>query len=80
MDILRNIIIIALIIACAALTIIILLQEGKSQGLGALSGSSDSYWGKNKGRSMEGHLVKITTGLVIFFMAAAAVLSMGFIQ
>lgn len=80
MEILRTVIIIALIIACIALTIIILLQEGKSQGLGALSGaaSPDSYWGKNKGRSMEGNLVKITTVLVVIFMVASCVLNTGF--
>ena len=38
------------------------MQEGKQQGLGgAISGAADSYWGKNKGRSMEGGLVRATT-------------------
>ena len=37
-----------------ALSAIILMQEGKSQGLGAISGMADTYWGKNKGRSIEG--------------------------
>ena len=38
-----------------ALSAIILMQEGKNQGLGALSGSADSYWQKNRGRSVEGN-------------------------
>ena len=33
------------------------MQEGKSAGLGAIAGAADTYWGKNKGRSMEGRLV-----------------------
>ncbi len=27
---------------------------GKSAGLGTIAGMADSYWGQNKGRSMEG--------------------------
>ena len=44
------------ILICVALTVVVLLQEGKSAGLGAISGMADTYWGKNKGRSMEGNL------------------------
>ena len=36
-------------------------QEGKSEGLsGTMSGMSESYWGKNKARTMQGMLVKLT--------------------
>ena len=64
------------IIVCIALTVIILMQEGKSAGLGAIAGAADTYWGKNKGRSMEGKLVKITTGLAVGFMLLAVVLNL----
>ena len=47
---------------------VILMQEGKSQGLGALGGIADSYWGKNKGRSMEGALEKFTKYGAMAFM------------
>lgn len=40
------------ILICVALTVVVLLQEGKSAGLGAISGMADTYWGKNKGRSL----------------------------
>jgi preprotein translocase subunit SecG len=63
------------IIICIALTVIILLQEGKSAGLGAISGVAESYWSKNKGRSMEGMLVKVTRVLVILFILISAVLN-----
>ncbi len=59
------------------MTVIILMQEGKSAGLGAIAGAADTYWGKNKGRSMEGMLVKITRVLVILFMLIAAILNIG---
>ena len=65
------------IIICIALTVIVLMQEGKQQGLGAIGGMADSYWGKNKGRSMEGMLVKVTTALVVLFMVISAVLCIG---
>ena len=61
-----------------AISAIILMQEGKSAGLGAISGVAESYWGKNKGRSMEGALVKITTGLAVGFMVLAVVLNLNF--
>ena len=61
------------------LSAIILMQEGKSAGLGAISGAAESYWGKNKGRSMEGTLVKITMWLAIAFMVLAVVLNISLI-
>lgn len=72
---LRIILTILFILVCVALAIIVLLQEGKSAGLGAISGAAESYWGKNKSRSMEGKMLKITTGLAIGFIALAVVLN-----
>ena len=65
------------IIISIALTVIILMQEGKSAGLGAIAGAADTYWGKNKGRSMEGRLVTGTKILVVLFIVIAAVLNLG---
>ena len=77
MAVLKTILTVALVLICIALTVIILMQEGKSAGLGALAGSSDSYWSKNKGRSMEGVLVKVTRVLVILFIVISCVLNIG---
>ena len=78
MAILKTILTVVFIIICVALTVIILLQEGKSAGLGSLSGQSlDSYWSRNKGRSKEGILIKITTAMVVLFFILAAVLNIG---
>ena len=60
---------------CLALIVIILLQEGKSAGLGSISGMADTYWGKNKGRSMEGTLEKFTKAAAVLFMVLAVVLN-----
>ncbi len=72
---LRTILTVIFILAGLAITVIVLMQEGKAQGLGAISGAADTYWGKNKGRSMEGMLVKATTALVVGFLVIAIVLN-----
>ena len=77
MAVLKTVLTVVFIIICIALTVIILLQEGKSAGLGAISGAADTYWGKNKGRSMEGALVKVTRVLVILFLLISIVLNIG---
>jgi len=77
-EILRIVLTVIFAIDCIGLTIIVLMQEGKSQGLGAIAGAADSYWGKNKGRSMEGGLVKATTVMAVLFFVLAAVLNMNF--
>ena len=76
MGVLRIILTVIYILICVALVILVLMQEGKTTGLGAISGAAESYWGKNNGRSMEGKLVKITTGLAIGFMVLAIVLNL----
>ena len=65
---LKTILTVVFIIVCIAITILVLMQEGKSQGLGAISGAAESYWGKNKGRSMEGMLVKLTKICAVLFI------------
>lgn len=77
MEILKTILTVIFIIVSLILTVVILMQEGKSAGLGAIAGAADTYWGKNKGRSMEGMLVKLTRVLVILFVVIAAVLNIG---
>lgn len=78
MQVLRTILTILFVIDCIALTVVVLMQEGKSQGLGAIAGAADTYWGKNKGRSMEGGLVKATTVMGVLFFVLAVVLNLNF--
>ena len=74
----RGILTFIFVVICVFLSAVILLQEGKSSGLGSISGMAESYWGKNKGRSMEGALVKITTGLAVGFMVISIILNLNF--
>lgn len=76
MEILKTVLMILFAIDCIALTVIVLLQEGKSAGLGTIAGAADTYWGQNKGRSMEGALVKSTKFLAVLFIVLAAVLNL----
>ncbi len=75
MGTLRLILTIIYIIDCVFLAVVVLMQEGKSAGLGSISGAAESYWGKNKGRSMEGKLVTITKVSAILFLVLSAVLN-----
>ena len=73
---LRIVLTIVFILVSVVLAAIVLMQEGKSAGLGVISGAADTYWGKNKGRSIEGKLEKITKLLAVAFMLLAIVLNL----
>lgn len=77
MAILRIILIVAFVLAAVAVTIIVLLQEGKSAGLGSLSGaggSNDSYWDKNRKHSLEGKFERWTKIIAGVFVVSALIL------
>ena len=60
MEALRVIVTVLYVLVCVALIAVVIMQEGKQGGLGALSVSTETYWSKNKGRSIEGKLELIT--------------------
>ena len=76
MGALRIVLSVLFIIVCVVLTALVLLQEGKSAGLGAISGAAETYWGKNKGRSMEGMLVKLTKVCAVLFVVLTVLLNL----
>ena len=77
MEVLRGIVTVSYVLLCIALIVVVLMQEGKSAGLsGAINGVADTYWGKNKGRSIEGTLEKITKILAALFIIISVVLAM----
>ena len=52
---------VVLVLVAIVLILVILLQSGKSDGLsGALSGAAESFFGKNKSRSVEAKLARMT--------------------
>ena len=69
---------IVFIILCVIITVLVLCQESKDNGLGSLAGgssNSETYWSKNKGRSKEGYLILATTICVVLFLGLALLLS-----
>lgn len=59
-------------IVCLALIVIVLFQKGKSAGLsGAIGGMGETYWGKNKARTMDSQLQKGTVALAVAFIVVA---------
>lgn len=77
----RTALTIVFIIVSVALMIVVLMQEGKENGLtGTLTGSTDTYWSKNKGRSKDAVMRKITVVLAVLFFLLAGALSSKFID
>jgi len=77
MEALRVIVTILYCLVCLALIVVVLMQEGKAAGLsGAISGLAETYWGKNKGRSIEGVLSKVTIALSVVFVIVSVVLNL----
>ena len=75
MNILKIILTVIYAIDCIALTVVVLMQEGKQHGLGSIAGVADTYWGKNKVRSMEGGLVRGTIIMGVIFFVLSIVLN-----
>ena len=81
MNILKIILTVIYAIECNALTVVVLMQEGKQAGLtGAISGAAETYWGKNKGRSMEGGLELATRILAVVFVVLSLILNLKIFQ
>ena len=81
MNILKIILTVIYAIDCIALTVVVLMQEGKQAGLtGAISGAAETCWGKNKGRSMEGGLELATRILAVVFVVLSLILNLKIFQ
>lgn len=77
MAVLRVIVTVLYVLICLALVVLVLFQESKTQGLsGSINGVAETYWGKNKGRSMEGTLEKGTKILAALFIVLSVVLNL----
>lgn len=64
------------IVITVALIISVLMQSGKTQGLsGSIAGGAETFFGKNKGRTIDGILSKVTTVLAILFVISSIALS-----
>ena len=65
---------VVLLILSISIIVLVLLQEGKSAGLsGAIAGGAETFFGKNKSRTMESKLVLITKIVAISFFVLALI-------
>ena len=65
-------------IVSIAIIVVIILQEGNQQGLGVVTGAADSYFSKNKARSLDAFLsrwTKVFAAVFVLFVIALNVLS-----
>lgn len=77
MQILKYVLYVLVALDAVILCTLILMQQGKSNGLSGLSGqvSSDTYWSKHRGSSAEGALEKGTRILAVLLFLMIAVLN-----
>lgn len=79
---LKMIITVLLIAISMILIALVMMQDSQNKGLGAIGGMAshtDTYWGKNKGRSKEGRLKKATVVCVVLLIALTVLLNAGYV-
>ena len=78
MAIITVLITILLVVSALVLIGTVLLQPGESSGLGSIAGGAETFFGKNKAKSMEGKLAlatKISAGVFTVCALLIAVLA-----
>ena len=76
MEILKYILIALEALVSIALIVVVLMQSGKEAGLGAISGSTDTYMGKNKGNTMEQKLASATKWVALVWLVLTLALNL----
>jgi protein translocase, SecG subunit len=66
---------IILLLFSVAITVIVLLQEGHQQDLGAITGGADTFLSKNKARSVDSFLARWTKVVAVGFFALVIVIN-----
>lgn len=62
----RLVLLIAMVVFALAMILVVLFQPSSDEGMGAISGQvSDTFYTKNKGRSLEGIMKRLTIVLAI---------------
>ena len=68
---------VALVVVSLALIAVVMLQSGKSAGLsGAIAGGADTFLSKNKAKSLDAKLAKMTKWVAIGFMLLALLITL----
>lgn len=65
------------VISGLAVTLVVLLQSGKSAGLsGAISGGADTFFSKGKAKTLDAKLAKATKWFALAFVVLTLILNM----
>ena len=65
------------VLLCLVLVAVVMLQSGKSAGLsGAIAGGAETFLSKNKAKSVDAKLAKMTKWIAIAFMVLTLILSL----
>ena len=75
MAILNGFVTVILVITALILIVTVLLQPGESNGLGAIAGGAETFFGKNKAKSMEGKLALATKISAALFIICALLIA-----
>ena len=67
---------IVMIVASLFLIIVVLLQSGASQGIGAVSGGAETFFGSGKASAADKILARLTTAMGVVFVVVALVLNL----
>jgi len=62
------------ILICVVLVVLVVFQEGNDKGMGVIGGGADTFFGKEKGRTMDSKLKKFTAILAIVFAILTVIL------
>ena len=72
----RNILLVVHILVCVSLILIVILQSGRSAGIsGEIAGGAETFFGKNKARTLNGMLGRWTTYAAIIFVITSMALT-----
>ncbi|AEE97056.1 preprotein translocase, SecG subunit [Mahella australiensis 50-1 BON] len=75
MDILKNVLMALYIIASIVLIVVVLMQSGKTAGLsGSIAGGAETFFGKNKARTYDAKLKRLTKYAAVVFIVLSLVL------
>ena len=76
MEILKTVLLVLQIIVTLGLIVSVLMQQGNSQGLsGSIAGGAETFFGKNKGRTLDGLFKKCTKILAVLFIILSLALT-----
>ncbi len=76
MSVLRIVLLVLQMISCVMLSLVVMFQSSKDNGLGALTGNSDNYFGRNKAVTLDAKLSRVTKWIAAAFVLLTLFVSM----